>query len=220
MTDRLRLGLLFGGASVEHEVSVVSARGVLAGLDPARFDCVPIGVTGEGEWLWRPLLNPDRPFTTSFAMQRLRGFGLMQRDRSFVSYEDAEARYDQRPSVWIRPDGDWGAGRVELMQYHSPDETNDNVVAYWVPERLPASGLPLTLGYSMLWQSAAQQSPPRQGRVLQSRLGRGLERPQPGELQFHIDYAGGSLDGLSAVSTPQANGSTSPMPGRAHRVRC
>ena len=51
MSDRLRLGLLFGGASVEHEVSVVSARGVLAGLDPARFDCVPIGVTGEGEWL-------------------------------------------------------------------------------------------------------------------------------------------------------------------------
>ncbi|KQW76749.1 glucan biosynthesis protein D [Methylibium sp. Root1272] len=160
--------------------------------------------TGDGEWLWRPLLNPDRPFTTSFAMQRLRGFGLMQRDRSFASYEDPEARYDQRPSVWVRPEGDWGAGRVELMQFHSPDETNDNVVAYWVPERLPAAGQPLTLSYSMLWQGSDQQSPPRQGRVLQSRLGRGLERPQPGEWQFHIDYAGGPLDGLSAVATPQA----------------
>eukprot|EP00611_Tribonema_gayanum_P001448 TRINITY_DN11050_c0_g1_i1.p1 TRINITY_DN11050_c0_g1~~TRINITY_DN11050_c0_g1_i1.p1 ORF type:complete len:210 (-),score=4.44 TRINITY_DN11050_c0_g1_i1:80-709(-) len=128
----------------------------------------------------------------------------MQRDRSFASYEDPEARYDQRPSVWVRPEGDWGAGRVELMQFHSPDETNDNVVAYWVPERLPAAGQPLTLSYSMLWQGSDQQSPPRQGRVLQSRLGRGLERPQPGEWQFHIDYAGGPLDGLSAVATPQA----------------
>lgn len=54
----IRLGLLFGGASVEHEVSVVSARGVLAGLDPSRFTCVPIGVTGEGEWLAPELSDP------------------------------------------------------------------------------------------------------------------------------------------------------------------
>jgi len=47
----LRVGLLFGGASVEHEVSVKSARGVAGGLDPARFECVPIGVTGDGRWL-------------------------------------------------------------------------------------------------------------------------------------------------------------------------
>lgn len=54
----LRLGLLFGGASVEHEVSVVSARGVLAGLDPARYACIPIGVTGDGEWLAPELSEP------------------------------------------------------------------------------------------------------------------------------------------------------------------
>ncbi len=159
--------------------------------------------TGDGEWLWRPLLNPPRPFTTSFAVQRLRGFGLMQRDRAFASYEDPEARYDHRPSVWIRPQGDWGPGRVELMQFHTPDETNDNVVAYWVPAQLPAAGQPLALAYTMHWQGQAQQQPPH-GRVLQSRLGRGLEKPQAGELQFHIDYAGGALDALSAAAAPQA----------------
>ena len=58
MSERLRLGLLFGGASVEHEVSVVSARGVLAGLDPERFTCIPIGVTGDGEWLAPELSEP------------------------------------------------------------------------------------------------------------------------------------------------------------------
>ena len=160
--------------------------------------------TEDGEWLWRPLLNPERPFTTSFAMQGLRGFGLMQRDRAFSSYEDTEARYEQRPSVWVRPEGDWGAGRVELMQFHSPDETNDNVVAYWVPARLPAAGEPLSLHYTLLWQGAAPQAPLRLGRVLQSRRGRGLEAPQPGELQFHIDYVGGALDTPSATVPPQA----------------
>ena len=47
----MRVGLLFGGASVEHEVSVVSARGVAAALDSRRFELVPIGLTGEGRWL-------------------------------------------------------------------------------------------------------------------------------------------------------------------------
>ncbi len=51
MTAKVRVGLLFGGASVEHEVSVTSARGVARGLDPDRFELFPIGVTGDGRWL-------------------------------------------------------------------------------------------------------------------------------------------------------------------------
>lgn len=48
---RVRLGLIFGGRSVEHEVSLVSARAVLDHLDPSRYEVVPIGVTREGRWL-------------------------------------------------------------------------------------------------------------------------------------------------------------------------
>ena len=52
MTERpVRIGLVFGGASVEHEVSVVSARGVRSGLEAGPFECVPIGVTEDGRWL-------------------------------------------------------------------------------------------------------------------------------------------------------------------------
>jgi D-alanine-D-alanine ligase len=51
VSARSRVGLLFGGASVEHEVSLVSARGVAQALDPARFEVVPVGITGEGRWL-------------------------------------------------------------------------------------------------------------------------------------------------------------------------
>ncbi len=67
MPDRLRLGLVFGGRSVEHEVSVVSAEHVIAAADPDRFDVVPIGVTGDGVWLTpeltrEELAKPDPPF--------------------------------------------------------------------------------------------------------------------------------------------------------------
>src|SRR5205085_6387853 len=77
--------------------------------------------TGDGEWLWRPLQNPARMTVTSFAVRELRGFGLMQRDRTFSSYEDTEARYERRPSAWVRPLSDWGPGRVELVQLPTPD---------------------------------------------------------------------------------------------------
>lgn len=48
---RLKVGILFGGRSAEHEVSVVSAQGVMAALDTDRFQAVPIGVTRTGTWL-------------------------------------------------------------------------------------------------------------------------------------------------------------------------
>lgn len=51
MSERERVGLLFGGGSVEHEVSVVSARGVAAAIDPERFETVPLGICRNGRWL-------------------------------------------------------------------------------------------------------------------------------------------------------------------------
>ncbi|RZI83382.1 MAG: glucan biosynthesis protein G [Rubrivivax sp.] len=167
--------------------------------------------TGEGEWLWRPLINPKQTLTTSFAMKSLRGFGLMQRDRNFASYEDVEARYDRRPSAWISPQGDWGPGRVELMQLSTPDETNDNVVAYWVPDRLPAPGQPLSLAYQMRWQGQQQQRPPGAW-TTQSRVGRGFDELAPNEHQYVVDFTGPALDKLpadavvKAVVTANANG--------------
>ena len=48
---KLRVGILFGGRSGEHEVSLLSAASVLNAIDKARFDVVPIGITKEGRWL-------------------------------------------------------------------------------------------------------------------------------------------------------------------------
>jgi glucans biosynthesis protein len=156
--------------------------------------------TGEGEWLWRPLVNPKRPLVTSFATRNPKGFGLMQRDRAFSSYEDAEASYERRPSTWIVPQGDWGPGRVELYQWPTPDETNDNIVAYWVPDTVPAPGQPLDIAYQMRFQGAAQQRPPS-GWATQSRVGRGFAEVAADEVNHVVDFTGPALDALPDGAT-------------------
>lgn len=159
--------------------------------------------TGSGEWIWRPLLNPKSTLVTSFAMPELRGFGLMQRDRAFSSYEDGEARYELRPSVWLEPLDAWGAGRVELVQLNTADETNDNIVAYWVPLKLPAPGQPLDVKYRLHWQGANQQRPP-DGWVVQTRVGRGFAELAEDEQQFAVDFTGPTLASLQADAPVKA----------------
>jgi periplasmic glucans biosynthesis protein len=160
---------------------------------------------GGAEWLWRPLVNPARPLVTSFAARELKGFGLMQRERRFERYEDTEARYELRPSCWIAPQGPWGPGRVELVQLPAPNEANDNVVAYWVPERIPEPGQPLDVAYRMHWQGDRQQHPPR-GWTVQSRLGHGLATGSndPSEVQYIVDFDGPALRGLRHDATVAA----------------
>jgi D-alanine-D-alanine ligase len=51
MTKKLRIGVIFGGRSGEHEVSVRSARAVIEAIDPAKYEVVPIAITKEGNWL-------------------------------------------------------------------------------------------------------------------------------------------------------------------------
>ena len=50
MTKRIRLGVLFGGRSGEHEVSLISAAAVMKALDPEKYELVPVGITREGRW--------------------------------------------------------------------------------------------------------------------------------------------------------------------------
>ncbi len=173
------------------------------------------GTAGQ-EWLWRPLQRPaNGVLVNSFSAQQLRGFGLMQRDRDFDHYEDVEARYERRPSAWVQPIGDWGPGRVELVQLAIPDETHDNAVAYWVPSRLPKPGEALELNYELSWQGDVQQRPPASW-VTQSRSGYGYTKLSPkqraAQPKFTLDFTGPALDALpadaelKAVVTADANG--------------
>jgi glucans biosynthesis protein len=167
--------------------------------------------TGSGEHIWRPLTNPARPFVSSFAMASPAGFGLMQRDRAFTSYEDLEAHYERRPSAWVEPVGEWGPGRVELLQFGTPDETHDNIAAYWVPQQVPPPGKPIELSWRVHW--TLDGVPRAAGAwVLQTRRGHGFrpdETPE-NQLQFQIDFAGPALAGLGAKDNVEAVVSGSP----------
>jgi glucans biosynthesis protein len=148
--------------------------------------------SGTGEWIWRPLVNPRRLLVTSFAVTNPAGFGLMQRDRGFDNYEDLEARYDLRPSGWVEAKGAWGAGKIELVEIPNPNETNDNIVAYWLPDKYPSPDAPYDFEYRVLWQKDAATKPPSSW-VTQSRRGRGYVRDDDGSLGFVIDFDGPSL---------------------------
>lgn len=160
-----------------------------------------------GEWLWRPLLNPKRLLVTSFSANDPLGFGLMQRDRKFDHYEDIGAYYQQRPSVWIEPKGKWGNGRVELVQIPVPDETNDNIVAYWVADPPLQPGQPHDFEYRMLWQKNIETKPPNAW-VVQTRRGRAISanpaKNSDDSIGFSVDFDGPVLRKPGTNAKPEA----------------
>ncbi|MDX3904769.1 MAG: glucan biosynthesis protein G [Pigmentiphaga sp.] len=152
--------------------------------------------SGNGEWLWRPLNNPRRLANSSFAVENPRGFGLQQRARDFRQYEDLDDRYDLRPTLWVEPSGNWGKGRIELVEIPTADETNDNIVAFWVPEQQPKPGTALDLNYTLRWtRNEAALQDPTLARVLQTRRSTGetkgadLIRRPDGSTAFVIDFS-------------------------------
>ncbi len=68
-------------------------------------------LTGNGEWLWRPVSNRDTLQISAFSDVNPRGFGLLQRSRSFDAFYDDDTHWELKPSLWIEPIGDWARGR-------------------------------------------------------------------------------------------------------------
>lgn len=145
---------------------------------------------GNGEWLWRPLSNPKRIRTAAFSDENPRGFGLVQRDRRFESYEDLEAHYHERPSVWVEPVGSWGAGDVRLVELPTPNETEDNIVAFWVPAKMPPLHQPVRFDYKLHWfiEGKGGRTPPA-GYVQATRTGRSATH-EPELVRFWVDFNG------------------------------
>ncbi|WP_245943902.1 glucan biosynthesis protein [Acuticoccus kandeliae] len=154
--------------------------------------------TGSGERLWRPLRNPKRVTTTSFIDNNPRGFGLVQRDRDFHNYQDDGVFYNRRPSAWIKPNGDWGDGAVQLVEIPTGDETFDNIVAYWTPAVQPSAGDELAFDYTLEWRER-DPKPDAVGYAVSTWRGDGGIPGQPlpeGVTKYVIDFAGGPLDDL------------------------
>jgi len=151
-----------------------SNRGRFDDFRPAVCDSDGLSIAmANGERVWRPLANPRTLQVSSFAADMPSGFGLSQRKRAFSDFEDAEARYELRPSLWIEPEGDWGKGRIELVEIPSQQEINDNIVAYWKPARRLRPHQEYSFKYRMYWGDEAPRE--RQlARVVATRVGRAL----------------------------------------------
>lgn len=156
----------------------------------------------DGERLWRPLNNPPVLANSYFAETGPRAFGLHQRGRDFAAYQDAEARYDRRPSLRVVPLDDWGPGWVRLVEIPTDLETNDNIVAFWVPEAPARAGEAREYRYRLDWGDLSDDAAGL-ARVVSMRAGVGGVSgvpPAPGSRKFLLDFAGGALDPLSADS--------------------
>jgi periplasmic glucans biosynthesis protein len=153
-----------------------------------------------GEWIWRPLVNPEKLQVSYFELDNPRGFGLLQRDRRFSNYEDLETRHELRPNAWITPIGNWGKGRVKLVEIPNPKETNDNIVAYWVPRNLPPLGQPIEISYRIHFQSE-EPLDAASGRVTATRVGNGDKEDLK---RFILDFDGSKLRTLPANASLKA----------------
>ncbi len=143
-------------------------------------------VNGRGERIWRPLANPAALQISGFIDDNPKGFGLVQRKRNFDDYEDAEALYNKRPSLWIEPRGQWGSGHVELVEIPSDREIHDNIVAYWQPKTPIAAGQKASFSYRMRFTSEPLDA--TLARVVATRAGAYLANQD--QRSFVIDYRG------------------------------
>ncbi len=132
-----------------------------------------------------------------FRVTGLKGFGLMQRYRDFKNYTDIELAYESRPTYWIEPKGQWGEGRLELIELATKDETADNIVLSWRPKETSPAGKASTYAYRLTALLDDLRLSPA-GRVVNTftapvgALGSG-EDGGPGTRRFLVDFAGGDV---------------------------
>jgi periplasmic glucans biosynthesis protein len=147
-----------------------------------------------GEQIFRPLANPIKLQVSTFTNQQPKGFGLVQRSRQQIDFQDFDAQYERRPSAWVEPQGEWGPGSLELVEIPSGRESNDNIVAFWRPAQSLTPGHPAHFAYRIIW-SAEPALPKSLGKTVASRSGASLDGKRR---VFLLDFvgAGEKVDGL------------------------
>lgn len=141
---------------------------------------------GSGNLHYRPLEHTHNRFRHCvFALEKPRSWSLLQRDRSFLSYQDPEARYHERPSVRVEPVSGFDQGALHLIEMPTPDETGDNVVLLWSPEPTPAVGVPTRFHYRLRWMR--DPTPSGIFAVRDTRIGTPVQKPE--QLLIAVDFA-------------------------------
>ena len=155
---------------------------------------------GNGEVFWQPLNNPPVMRHQVFFAPNIRGFGLLQRERSFAAYQDLFNLFQLEPGVWVEPHGNWGDGDLHLVELTALYEGFDNIVAFWDPREKPAPLQPCRFGYTLRWMSDSAEL--SENRVVATRVG--LDAVGSDRRQFVIDFDGPGLDALPEDDRPEA----------------
>ena len=170
-------------------------RGRLDDYRPEVHDSDGLQIAAKsGEQIFRPLANPIKLQVSTFTNQQPQGFGLVQRSRQQSDFQDFDAQYERRPSAWIEPQGDWGAGALELVEIPSGRESNDNIVAFWRTAQALTPGHPARFAYRITW-NAEPPLPKSLGKTVATRSGASLDGKRR---VFLLDFvgAGEKIDGL------------------------
>jgi glucans biosynthesis protein len=146
-------------------------------------------LNGQGEWIWRPLNNPDGLQISAFLDENPKGVGLLQRERNFASFQDDVQAFERRPSLWIEPIGEWGPGAVQLIEIPSDSEINDNILAYWRPRTPMAAGSEVAFAYRQFWCWTPPERPAL-ATVSTTRSGRGTGGRRR---RFLVEFTGDTL---------------------------
>ncbi len=179
-----------------------------ADFRPQVHDSDGLGIRRQsGSATWRALANPPSLAGSYFRETSLAAYGLYQRDREFDEYQDAEARYEKRPSIEVQPIGEWGPGHVRLVEIPTDEETNDNIVAFWVPDAKPEAGTALEYRYNLHWGALSPEAENPLAHVVRTASGPGGNAVDPDERlrKFVVDFTGGRLAELDgdAELTPE-----------------
>ena len=139
-----------------------------------------------GNLHYRPLEHTHNQFRHCvFTMEKPRSWSLLQRDRSFSSYQDIEARYHDRPSVRVEPVQGFDYGKLHLIEMPTIDETGDNVILVWDPQPGLEVGKPFHFHYRLRWMR--DPAPSGLFAVRATRSGTPVQKPD--QILMAIDFA-------------------------------
>jgi glucans biosynthesis protein len=189
----------FARAPVDHfGLATMSATHLLGPIDRRRSDDIRPNVaeigglqmlTGNGEWIWRPVANRDTLQISTFVDDKPRGFGFLQRDRDFERYQDDDQHWEKRPSLWIEPIGDWSSGGMQLVEIPTETEANDNIITYWRPKQVLTPGSETSFAYRQFWCWSPPERP-NLAVTTGSYSGRGLANKRR---RFIVEFSGDIL---------------------------
>ena len=151
-------------------------------------------------------LQPQRPADFGIRRRKPEGLRLPAAQPPLRQLYDELQHWERRPSLWIEPIGDWGAGSVQLVEIPSDAENAQNIIAFWRPRAALAKGQQADFAFRQFWTWSPPSSPPL-AIALGVRGGRGGSSKQR---RLQVDFYGDVLADPARAADIKANLTLSP----------